>query len=90
MPEQDDSTPPRVATPPRILPHTWEDFPTFRETLLMYFTEPAGNAALRVVGRMLHELTLQYCHLWPVEYRDLRNWLIYLADREAFASFNPS
>ena len=25
-----------------------------------------------------------------IEYQDLRNWLIYLADREAEASFNPS
>lgn len=25
-----------------------------------------------------------------IEYRDLRNWLIYLADREAEASINPS
>jgi hypothetical protein len=25
-----------------------------------------------------------------VDYRDLRNWLIYLADREAEASINPS
>ena len=25
-----------------------------------------------------------------IEYRDLRNWLVYLADREAEASINPS
>ncbi len=25
-----------------------------------------------------------------IEYQDLRNWLIYLADREAEASINPS
>lgn len=25
-----------------------------------------------------------------IEYRDLRNWLIYLADREAESLFNPS
>jgi hypothetical protein len=25
-----------------------------------------------------------------IEYRDLRNWLMYLADREAEASINPS
>lgn len=25
-----------------------------------------------------------------IEYRDLRNWLIFLADREALASVNPS
>lgn len=31
--------------------------------------------------------------LWAsgaIEYQDLRNWLIFLADREAQASFNPS
>jgi hypothetical protein len=66
MPEQEQSTPPaRIATPPRILPEVWEDFPAFRESFLMYFTEPPGNAALRVLGRMLHEMALECSHLWP-------------------------
>lgn len=61
-----ESTPPvRVATPPRIVPDTWEDFPAFRETFLMYFTEPPANAALRIVGRLFHEIVLEYYHHWP-------------------------
>jgi hypothetical protein len=64
MPEQDQSTTP-PATPPRLPPASWEDFPVFRETFLLYFTERPTNAALRVVGRMLHELVLEYCHHWP-------------------------
>lgn len=66
MPEHPQSTPPpRVATPPRIAPAAWEDFPVFRETFLFYFTEPPANAALRVVGRLFHELVLEYYHHWP-------------------------
>lgn len=66
MPEQSQSTPPpRIATPPRIAPATWEDFPVFRETFLFYFTEPPANAALRVFGRLFHELVLEYYHHWP-------------------------
>lgn len=53
------------ATPPRIAPAAWEDYPAFRETFLMYFTEPPANAALREVGRLFHELVLEYYHQWP-------------------------
>jgi hypothetical protein len=61
-----ESTPPvRPVTPPRIAPAAWEDFPAFRETFLMYFTEPPANAALRVFGRLFHELVLEYYHHWP-------------------------
>lgn len=63
MPEHQQST--RTATPPRITPAAWEDFPAFRETFLMYFTEPPANAALRVVGRLFHEMLLEYYHHWP-------------------------
>jgi hypothetical protein len=64
MTDQEKSTL-QTATPPRIIPAAWEDFPAFRETFLMYFTEPPANAALRVVGRLLHELVLEYYHHWP-------------------------
>jgi|GEM_PF-533877 len=57
-----------VAIPPVIDPAVWEDFPVFRETFLMYVTDPAYNAALRIFGRLLHELVLEYYHHWP-------NWL---------------
>lgn len=51
--------------PPIIDPAAWEDFPVFRETFLMYFTEPPANAALRIFGRLFHELVLEYYHHWP-------------------------
>jgi hypothetical protein len=51
--------------PPNLAPATWEDFPVFRETFLMYFTEPPTNAALRIFGRLFHELVLEYYHHWP-------------------------
>ena len=67
MPELiEESTPPvRPANPPRIAPAEWEDHPAFRETFLMYFTEPPANAALRIFGRLFHELVLEYYHQWP-------------------------
>ena len=58
----------RAAAPPIIDPATWEDFPIFRETFLLYITDPAYNAALRIFGRLLHELVLEYYRHWP-------NWL---------------
>jgi hypothetical protein len=53
------------AIPPLIEPAAWEDFPVFRETILMYFTEPPVNSALRIFGRLFHELVLEYYHHWP-------------------------
>ena len=57
-----------VSVPPAIDPAAWEDFPVFRETFLLYITDPAYNAALRIFGRLLHELVLEYYRHWP-------NWL---------------
>jgi hypothetical protein len=56
------------AAPPIIDPAVWEDFPVFRETFLMYVTDPIYSAALRIFGRLLHELVLEYYRHWP-------NWL---------------
>ena len=53
------------AVPPGLDPAKWEDFPAFRETFLMYFTEPPANSALRIFGRLFHELVLEYYHHWP-------------------------
>lgn len=86
----EESIPPvRTATPPRIIPDAWEDFPAFRETFLMYFTEPPANAALRVVGRLFHELVLEYYHRWPdwpegVTATELRSALADLRHLEGF------
>ena len=54
-----------VVTPPRITPALWEDFPIFRETFLLYFTEASANAALRTYGRLFYDLVLEYYHHWP-------------------------
>jgi hypothetical protein len=51
--------------PPIIDPARWEDFAVFRETFLLYFTEPPSNTALRIFGRLFHELVLEYYHHWP-------------------------
>lgn len=53
------------AVPPILDPAKWEDLPVFRETFLMYFTEPPANSALRIFGRLFHELVLEYYHHWP-------------------------
>jgi hypothetical protein len=73
MPDQDECTPASVippapeppTLPPILDPVAWEDFPVFRETFLMYFTEPPANSALRIFGRLFHELVLEYYHHWP-------------------------
>jgi hypothetical protein len=64
MTDQEKSTL-HPATPPRIAPAEWEDYPAFRETFLMYFTEPPANAALRIFGRLFHDLVLEHYHHWP-------------------------
>jgi hypothetical protein len=43
----------------------WEDFAVFRETFLSYFTLPEHNAALRVVGNLLFDMTLAASEKWP-------------------------
>lgn len=73
MPDQVECTPASVtppgpeppALPPILDPAAWEDFPVFRETFLMYFTEPPANSALRIFGRLFQELVLEYYHHWP-------------------------
>jgi len=65
MPELTDSTPPPPAVPPVINPATWEDFPAFRETFLMYVTPPGYAAAIRKTGEMLYSLLLDSPATWP-------------------------
>src|SRR6476661_6795604 len=64
MPELPDSTPP-PAVPPAIDPASWEDFPAFRETFLMYVTPPGYSTALRAMGEMLYSLLLDSPAEWP-------------------------
>jgi hypothetical protein len=65
MPDLSDSTSPPPAVPPVIDPATWEDFPAFRETFLMYITPPGYAAAIRKAGEMLHSLLLDTPTAWP-------------------------
>ncbi|HEX3127280.1 MAG TPA: hypothetical protein VH394_08120 [Thermoanaerobaculia bacterium] len=32
---------------------------------MAFFTEPPSNTALRIFGRLFHELVLEYYHHWP-------------------------
>ncbi len=59
MPDRPQSTAPAVAFPPIVDPAHWFDFPTFRETLLLHYSNPEYNAALRAIGAMLHEVALE-------------------------------
>ncbi len=52
------------AVPPVIDPAAWEDFPVFRETFLMYVTEPAYNTALRRTGEFLFTMLLEHYGNW--------------------------
>ena len=70
MPElvQDSSSPPAAVPPPELPifdPDSWEDFPVFRETFLMYVTPPGYSAALRSAGEMLYSLLLETPAEWP-------------------------
>jgi hypothetical protein len=55
----------RVASPPVLRPEDWEKQPTFRETFLLFVTDPGANATLRELGRLLRAFTLDFCGLWP-------------------------
>jgi len=67
MPDLDqDSIPPTApAVPPAIDPATWEDFPAFRATFLMFITPPGYAAAIRTAGEMLYSLLLETPAEWP-------------------------
>jgi hypothetical protein len=54
-----------ATTPPRIEPAQWEEYPGFRETFLLYFTEPPHDAVLRGLAMLLYDFALEHCHLWP-------------------------
>ncbi|HKV11038.1 MAG TPA: hypothetical protein VJ725_23055 [Thermoanaerobaculia bacterium] len=56
---------PAVAIPPIIDPDRFEDFPAFRETFLLYVTDPTANAALRAHGTLTYDLILDFWGKWP-------------------------
>jgi hypothetical protein len=59
----DPDDPPAV--PPVIDPREWEDYPIFRETFLLYVSEPRFNAALRMAGEMFFTMLLEVYGEWP-------------------------
>jgi hypothetical protein len=54
-----------IAVPPSVDPAAWEEFPAFRETFLLYFTDPVANVTLRRFGSLLHEFVLEFWRMWP-------------------------
>ena len=64
MPDLDqDSTPPAV--PAIIDPSAWEDFPVFRESFLMFISEPAFNVSLRTAAQHFFGMLLETYQRWP-------------------------
>jgi hypothetical protein len=53
------------AMPPVIEPNAWEDYNVFRETFLLYVSEPEFNAALRKAADFFFALVLECCPDWP-------------------------
>jgi len=54
-----------AASPSAVDPQRWEDGEGFRETFLVLVSEPGFNMALRVVGAMLYDMSLEFCRHWP-------------------------
>jgi hypothetical protein len=73
MPDRDESTPAPDTTPddlpaarPQVHdPDDYDDTQGFRETMLLYVTEPAFNASLRFFAGMLYTMSLDYARWWP-------------------------
>jgi hypothetical protein len=65
MPEltPESSSPPAV--PPAIDPAAWEAFPVFRESFLLYISEPTFNASLRTVAEHFFGMLLETYNRWP-------------------------
>jgi len=86
---EDSTAPPAAVSPPTIDPARWEDFPTFRESFLRWFTEPTANAALRSFGVVLFDLILEANRVQPdqpegITRHDLRAALADLRAVEGF------
>ena len=66
MPElTPESTSPTAAVPATIDPAAWEDFPVFRESFLMYISEPSFNASLRTAAEHFFTMMLESYERWP-------------------------
>ena len=64
MPSPEDDDPP-PAIPPIIDPQRYEEFPVFRETFLVFVTDPTANAAARSFGTLFYDLVLAGWGDWP-------------------------
>ena len=53
------------AAPPVIDPTLWEDFPVFRESFLMYISDPHFNASLRTAAEYFFSMVLEMYQGWP-------------------------
>ena len=67
MPElvQDSTLPTPAAVPATIDPALWESYPVFRESFLMYISEPGFNAALRTAAEHFFGMLLETYDRWP-------------------------
>ena len=54
-----------ASIPPIIKPKDFEEYPAFRETFLLFFTDVRANAAARAFGKLFHELVLEFWGYWP-------------------------
>ncbi len=60
-PEVDRSAP----VPPVFQPAAWEDYPVFRETFMIYVSEPELNRAIRTAGDYFFGMLLECYGDWP-------------------------
>jgi hypothetical protein len=66
MPELvQDSTLVPPAVPATIDPDAFEDYAVFRESFLMYISEPSFNASLRVAAEHFFTMMLESYDRWP-------------------------
>jgi hypothetical protein len=64
MPDNPQSMP-DLPRPQVLPPERYEDAQGFRETFLLYFTDPPFNGALRVLGASTFEMALDFRQHWP-------------------------
>lgn len=53
------------AAPPTIDPAEWESYPVFRESFLLFISEPSFNAALRTAADHFFSMLLETYDRWP-------------------------
>lgn len=54
-----------AVSPPVIRPEEFEDYPVFRETFLLFFSDVKANTTMRSFGLLFHELVLEFWGHWP-------------------------